>query len=317
VTVTGPAATSRDEVRALIPCGDAELSAILTRPTVPANGVALVLYAGRWSVTSIGRSRIWVHLARRLAGHGYHSLRLDFLGLGESTGKEREIKLSDPFTEEPAAATRWLAEQGLTDLVLMGTCYGARVALAGIDGVEHLRGIVLFAPPIRDFVKGEQTATLPTSEFVKRALSKRVLSGLRDANKRKRYAHHARRKLARLLGRRRGGAAGRAQERFDWASPGFLEPFERLVRRRVPVLLFYGEEDGYYDEFRKARSGRLGRLLDEAGDLVTLVVVPGRFYGLGEAEVQRLSLEAVEAWLPRIGLPAGPAVPAAAYAEPG
>jgi dienelactone hydrolase len=295
-------ATTRDESRLLIPCGDAVLSAVATRPTTDANGTGIIFFAGRWSVTSIGRSRLFVHMARHMAALGFYSLRLDLLGLGESTGEEREWQLHKPFVEEPAAAQKWLDQQGVDDVILIGTCGGARLALSSTPNFERLRGAVLFAPPVRDYAKGDRTATLPTSEFVKRALSKKVLTGLGDKRARNRYLHHARGKLRRMVGGQKARpVTDGPQPGFAWVSDTFLDPLQALVQRGVPVLLFFGEHDSYYDDFVRGRSGRLGKILEKGAELITLVVVPGRFHGLPQADLQREAMEAVEAWLPKLG----------------
>ncbi len=302
------AATSRDESRVFIPCGDELLSAVFTRPTVEANGMAVIFYAGRWSVTSIGRSRLFVDVARRLAGLGYHCLRLDYLGLGESTGTERPWRLERPFQEEPDAAVRWLGQQGLADIVVMGTCGGARLALDSTRRIGRLVGAALLSPPVRDYQKGDRTATLPATEFVKRAASRRVLAGLRDPRVRRRYAFHLREKLKRMLGRpgASGGAAGAGE--FQWVTPNILDPLQELAQRGVPVLFFFGAEDAAYEEFTRGRSGRLGKILEKAGRLIEVVVVDGKFHGLPQSDVARLSGDAIVRWL---------AVPGAGRRSPG
>ena len=292
--MTGPAATSRDEDRVFIPCGDDLLAAVLTRPTGPDTATCIVYFAGRWSVTSTGRSFLFVYLARQLARFGYHSVRLDYLGIGDSTGEERPWELARPFTEEPAATMRWLEDRGLRDVVLVGSCGGARVILGSARHVDHLRGVVLLAPPVRDAGKGERTAALPTREFLRRGLSTRVLGGLRDPAKRRRYLHHARGKLRRLA---RPAADGGRRQGVDWVSPLVLDALDDLVQRRVPVLFLFGERDSYYDDFQRGRAGRLGTILEEAGDLVTVVEVEDRFFALTQTDMRRLTLDAIEPWL--------------------
>lgn len=300
-------ATTLDEERVAIACAGHQLSGVLTRPTVEPNGIAVVFYAGRWSVTSVGRSRLFVYLARRLAGLGYHSLRLDYMGLGESTGAERPWRLEDPFTDEPDAAVAFLAALGLTDIVVAGTCGGARMGLDSTRRIPGVRGAVLMSPPVRDYSKGTRTASLPVGEFLRRAARPQVLLGLRDPRRRRRYAFHLRTKAGGLWRRIRTGAgagagagAGTGEEGFEWISPHFLDALEALVKRGVPVLLFFGRDDAAYEEFQRGRAGRLGRLLERAGDLVSIEVVDGRFHGLAQADVGPLSAAAVEPWLARL-----------------
>lgn len=307
--MTPAPATTAHEERVVIPCGADRLSGILTWPTVPANGLGVVFYAGRWSVTSVGRSRLFVYLARRLAPLGYTSLRLDYLGLGESTGQEQPWQLDRPFTAEPDAAVAFLAGRGITEVVVAGTCGGARLALDSTRRMDGVRGAVLMSPPVRDYAKGDRTASLPAREFLRRALRPEVLRGLGDARTRRRYAYHLRWKLRRVLGRGlrsvRGAAGGQAARGgqggggFEWVSPHFLDALEQLVKRGVPVLLFFGTEDAAYRELQRGMDGRLGRLLARAGDLVSIEVVEGRFHGLAQSEVGPASAGALEPWLDR------------------
>jgi len=260
--------------------------------------VAVVFLHGG-AANSIGRSRLYVHLARQLAGMGYHSLRVDLLGVGESTGPEPSWRLAELATHEPLAVVDWLRGQGLSKYVLAGSCWGARSALASAPAFDGLQGMVLFEPPVRDIEKGQVTASLPGSQFVRRAFTKRVLAGLRDPDRRKRYQRHVVVKARRLLHRSRRPDQARADRGFEARS--FIGPLTVLVERGVPTLLFYGEQDRAYEEFTNPAAERLTELLERAGDLVEIILTPGKFHGLGQAEVQRITTEGLEAWLPGRG----------------
>ena len=210
-------ATTLDEERVLVPCGDELLSGVLTRAADP-GPVGILFLAGRWSVTSIGRSRLFVHLARRLAGRGFASLRLDYLGLGESTGRERRWRLEAPFREEPDAAVAWLAGRGVERVLVVGTCGGARLALDAAARLPAVVGAVLLAPPVREYAKGERTSSLPVAEFLRRGLRPAVLAGLADRRARRRYAHHLRGLARRLRRRARARLAGPPGGRTSAAS---------------------------------------------------------------------------------------------------
>jgi len=265
--------------------------------------VAVVIFHGG-AANSIGRSRLYVHLARQLAGMGYHSLRVDLLGVGESTGPEPSWLLAELATHEPRAVIDWLLRQGMSEYVLAGSCWGARSALASAPAFDGLKGMVLFEPPVRDIEKGQVTASLPASQFVRRAFTKRVLAGLRDADRRRRYQRHLAVKARRLLHRSRHPDKARADRGFEARS--FIDPFRVLVDRGVPTLLFYGEQDRAYEEFTNPAAERLARLLERAGDLVEVIVTPGKFHGLGQIDVQRITTEALEAWLPGLGAVGSP-----------
>ena len=50
----------------------------------------------------------------------------------------------------------------------------------------------------------------------------------------------------------------------------------------------------------RARDHELGRILDGAGDLVTLAVVPGRVHGLTSVATQDAALDAIDAWAAKV-----------------
>ncbi len=91
----------------------------------------------------------------------------------------------------------------------------------------------------------------------------------------------------------------READPFDWVSPNFVEPLESLANRRVPVLILYGTSDWFGEEFMKAKSGRIGRLLTESNGLVQVKVIDGNVQGLSSVATQRRVSDAVLDWLDR------------------
>jgi alpha/beta superfamily hydrolase len=140
-----------DEEPLFLTSGVHELFAVLTAPAVEARGVAVVLLWGSGAMPSFGPNRIRWRLARELAGLGYHALRLDYAGSGESTGDSAPLHdLGAPCVADVVAAIGWLASRGLSRIILLGTCFGARAALASVPLIEGLEGVVLLAPPVWD-----------------------------------------------------------------------------------------------------------------------------------------------------------------------
>lgn len=305
-TSTARVATAADEVPVWIPVGDEALFAILTRPTVEPNGVTVVVSSsGHW-VTTIGSNRTYVRLARSLAAAGYHTLRMDYLGIGESSGPSRRYRLDQPFAGDAAAALDWLRGQGLHRFVLLGNCYGARVAMAAAQAAPpgDVVGVALFPPVVRDFEHGQRAASLPVRELVRRAFTRGALRNLRSAEKRRRYRAALAKKVRTAAARRRAGRdgggdrGGRQQGAFEWVSPHFVRPLAGLVEANVPVLLVFGKDEDFYLDFQRGRPGRLDEILERAGDLVTLDVIEGNAHGLGTIAVQDEVVDAITRWLP-------------------
>lgn len=299
-------ATAADETPVWLPAGDQDLFAILTRPTAPANGVAVVLSSsGHW-VTTVGTNRTYVRLARSLAAEGFHVVRFDYVGVGESSGPAREYRLDDPFVGDTDVVLDWLRSQGLHRFVLLGNCYGARVAIAAAQaaGPDEVAGVALFPPAVRDFGHGERAASLPLRELAARSLRRGgirgVLAKARTPGARRRWAAALRKKAASVTGRRKGDAGKGDGGAVQWVSPHFLRPLEDLVDRKVPVLLVFGRDEDFYLDFERGRSGRLGKVLDRAGDLVTVHLVEGNTHGLGTVEIQEDVVETLRAWVPAL-----------------
>jgi pimeloyl-ACP methyl ester carboxylesterase len=292
-------AEARHERPAFFSAGSESLFGVFTQPVGEPVGTAVILVpTGAGTRDSINRNRIWVRLARQVAGLGFHALRFDFHGSGESTGVEERLRLDRPFTEDVEGAVRWAAGEGVSSVILVGSCYGARTALACAPTVPDLRGVVLTTPYVRDMAQGERVATLMAVEwslgqYVRRLLSRRVLRGLLDRERRGAYVRVAKakwRQAARRL--RRGG-------RSDGASPTFIDPLVTLLERRTPVLFVFGKEDYAYQAFLRAKEGRLGRLLEKASSLAEVAVLPGKVHAFPTIRGQDEVVERISQWLLR------------------
>lgn len=299
-------ASSRHEQPVFFRAGGQSLFGILTRPVAESIGTTLVLLpGGAGTRDSVNRNRVWVNLSRWAAGAGCSALRFDYHGAGESTGRMEILRLDRPFVDDVRGALDCAEDQGQSNFVLVGSCYGARAALACAPQVRSLRGLVLASPYLRDFSQGERVATLMAVEwsmfdYVRRTLTPRVLLGLLDRERRRTYGTVARAKGRAWLGRLRGGAANPDLR----VSPNFWDPFETVVRRGVPILLLHGEDDDAYEEFNRARAGRLGALLEEADSLIEVATVPGKLHGLSTVQAQEAMMERVGDWLVRRGFAA-------------
>jgi dienelactone hydrolase len=300
--VTHPPQTragARQESPGFFPAGQETLFGIITRPVGEPLGTAVVLVpTGAGTRDSINRNRLWVGLARRVAGLGFHALRFDLHGSGESTGITELLRLDRPFTEDVEGAVRWTTAHGVSSSVLVGSCYGARAALAFARESSNLRGIVLATPYVRDMAQGERVATLmavewSSGQYLRRAFSRRVLRGLLDRERRRAYFRVAKARWRRAAWRLRQGG------RSDWVSPNFLDPLAALVERRTPILFLFGEEDDAYHDFQRAKEGRLGRLLEKAGSLAEVAVLPGRIHAFPTVDGQEKVVDRISEWLLR------------------
>lgn len=299
---TPPAtATAVDERAVFVPAGDDSLFGIFTRPTVEPRQAAVIICTGGGSPTSSNRNRLSVRLCRRLAASGYHTMRFDYHGVGESTGEVRRFQLDRPFTEDLAAVAAWVNDQGVTRLLLVGSCFGARTVLAATPFIPGVEAIALLAPPPRDFERGRgQVARLAERlslwQFARRGLRREVLAGLRGRDRRAKYARIAGQGLVAAARRTRRRLRRGPEDPLHWVSRGFVDDLQRAVRQGISTLIVYGEEDDFWPEYQAARAGRLGQVEAQADGLLTVRTIPGEIHGFTRLDIQDAVIEQVVEW---------------------
>jgi pimeloyl-ACP methyl ester carboxylesterase len=125
------------------------LAGVLTVPAGATSSVAVVIL-GAGILHRIGPSRISVRLARSLADAGYHSLRFDLSGVGDSALDLGATNLDASVDADiQDAITLILEETGCEGVILLGYCSGANQAygMAGQD--KRIRGVVLYDPGVQ------------------------------------------------------------------------------------------------------------------------------------------------------------------------
>jgi pimeloyl-ACP methyl ester carboxylesterase len=95
--------------------------------------------------------RTYRHLAKRLASAGFHVLRFDYHGTGDSSGRSDEPNRLRAWLDSIRAAVDELrAIAGVTGIDLFGVRLGATLAALAAGECRDIRGLVLWAP----FVSG-------------------------------------------------------------------------------------------------------------------------------------------------------------------
>ncbi len=293
------AATTHDEIPAFFEVRRRRLFGVFTYPTAPALSVAVILLAG--GGVAACRNRQSVRLSRYLAALGYHTLRFDYHGVGESEGFVEHFRLDEPFVHDLMGAVDWVRTQGIARFVLVGSCFGGRTALSASSRIDGLEGLAIVAAPLRDFEMGDRIGTglalrMSLWDYVRRASSLRVIRGLFDPDRRRAFARIARAKWQQMRG---AGEEGSGGGRDLGVSPRFLAPLDEAVRRGVPVLLVYGDQDDLWDDFERARSGRLGEILQSGGSRIEVATLHGEVHGFTRVAVQDAVVEAITEWLGR------------------
>jgi alpha-beta hydrolase superfamily lysophospholipase len=109
---------------------------------------AIFLNAGL--IHHVGPQRIYVNLARELAGMGMHAFRFDFSGIGDSIPADEALSFEDTSVHEVTMAMEYLKQAMHIDkFLLIGICSGAEIAFKtalekdGVTGCVLINGIYL------------------------------------------------------------------------------------------------------------------------------------------------------------------------------
>jgi dienelactone hydrolase len=131
--------------RLVSPPGEGPLFGVLSEPATAASpDLPLVLMLNAGSSHRVGPGRLHVHLARRLAGLGVRSLRLDLEGLGDSVTENAHLENypypPTGFRDIERALHHARSSLGAGRVVLLGLCSAAYYAF---QSVVHLRSPAL------------------------------------------------------------------------------------------------------------------------------------------------------------------------------
>jgi pimeloyl-ACP methyl ester carboxylesterase len=296
----GRTATTKAEQPVFFAAAGQTLFGVFTRPIVDPLGVAVVVLPGGGTPFTVNRNRLSVRLCRRLSAAGFHVMRFDYHGGGESSGVLQSIRLDRPFVEDLRGAVQWIAHQGVARLVLMGSCFGARTALATAVKEPTVEAAILVSLPLHDVARGERSSTPADrirGRYLRHAFHSDVLRGLFERRRRRKYVRYFRAKWGAVWQRMRAVFTGTAHDAIEPVSPSVLRALESLVERRARLLLLYGEEDGFYREFLHQKQGSLAGMLRRGGSRLEVRTLPGRVHGFTRVSVQDEVLAAATAWL--------------------
>jgi pimeloyl-ACP methyl ester carboxylesterase len=126
------------------------LLTICTAPTAaPANGAPAVVILNTGIVHRVGHNRMYVTLARRLAQRGRLAVRFDFSGVGDSIAHGDGTPPLEAWMRDIRCVLDWLQQtHGITQVVLVGLCYGADHAVLYGATDSRVVGLVLMDPSL-------------------------------------------------------------------------------------------------------------------------------------------------------------------------
>ena len=126
--------------------GDVELHAVHHRPEPQADRRTGVIFVHGWSGNSPGPHRMFVNAARRLAADGFHCLRIDLRGRGDSLGDEKTADL-DGMIDDVLLCVAHL-RKSCRAVYIAGLCSGGNVTLGAASLDKSVDGLVLWSTPL-------------------------------------------------------------------------------------------------------------------------------------------------------------------------
>ncbi|WP_322042754.1 esterase [Paraburkholderia sp. J67] len=273
-----PAADARIDIAAgherPVVFGNGRYVGVFCEPRGAHERAPAVLIVNSGGAHRVGDGRLAVLMARRLAGQGIASLRMDLGGIGDSLRHEESPTLEDVYSRhaviDAIAGVEWLVAAGHADVVTFGVCSGAYVSIHTALAHPGVVGCMSINLPFF-FWGGPQTR--PGAHFIEssRVYWKsiwtpykwmRLLTG--RSNGRAIAIELARRGFVRLSAL----ASSRFGRRLDvkTSTGAIRQLLMNLERKRVRTSLVYGSLDAGLDELA-SHFGRNG------SDLETLMNV--------------------------------------------
>jgi len=128
-----------------VPCEEEHLAAVLTVPDDAATALVLLL-TGTGAPRS-HRFQLWTRTARALAEHRIASIRMDYRGIGDSTGRLLQPVLGDRRLDQAVTVARaGMAIVGTTRLAVVGNCSGAIVAMGVAAQMPECEAAICILP---------------------------------------------------------------------------------------------------------------------------------------------------------------------------
>lgn len=286
--------TSRNDQPVVFDAAGEDLVGTLTHPDGKPNGLAAITLYGTGPFPVFGRNQVGVSVAHDLAARGFHVLRFDYRGAGESGGEMRPADLGAPWTDDVLGAVRFLEGLGHKRIVLICVCFGARNGLAASGQIKGLAGMLMISPPVGQANHTETILQRDMRWYLTRALSLRRLRGLVQGAKAKRRRALVAARLRRAIRPSRDRAGVNVGDRAG-LSPQFYEPMRALVERDVPLRIVYGRKDDFFAEFERAMAGPLGDLV-ERGQHVSVEILDGHGSNVASLEAQQAMRAVVSQW---------------------
>jgi len=124
----------------------ASLVGVLTEaaPGTSSNGLPAVIFLNSGILHRVGSCRLHVRLGRAFSAAGFHSLRFDLSGIGDSDQRRDSLPFEESAVVETREAMDYLQKvKGVQRFILIGLCSGADMAHETAVKDERVAGMVL------------------------------------------------------------------------------------------------------------------------------------------------------------------------------
>jgi hypothetical protein len=262
---------------------DRGLVGILTEPARSAASLELpaAVFLNSGLIHRVGPNRLYVRLARLLAGRGIRAFRFDLSGIGDSPPGRDALPFLDRWVAETRAAMDHLQHHcGVRRFLLAGNCSGATTAYMAAQADSRVVGLGLI---------NAQAPRVPARYFARLAVSqpnfwRRLLRGSARAG--------------RAPGEGNGAAAARGGRGPRPSREQVAAGLRLLAGRGVDILIAHSYWDAGYDYYQRGMARLL--LAPPLADRVELRVVPRTNHEFSLVAGQRHLVRIVEEWADRM-----------------
>ena len=289
--------------------------AVVTSPATEPSSRRVVLFCqtGLQSKSGVGDYFRW--LGDILSARGFHVVRFDQTGTGDSPGEiTTDVTIDQYFNQvesgacvqDTMAVLRWIErEMAVPEIYLWGQCDGAvTAALACAQQPAAIAGLILLAMPVL-FSDSEEVRDLDADVAMRGYLRKlsnaqsymRLIKGQSDlrlirgtmasaVRKANRRVHHLFDKFTQK--------STPDHQRFNWH---FWDAFEQLMRERKQILFLLCEMDNETPDFNNEFRHKVLDRRPEYSQFCTIKNLPQADHSLVFDEGRSASREAILEWL--------------------
>jgi pimeloyl-ACP methyl ester carboxylesterase len=113
-------------------------------PSSSSAGRPAVIFLNSGILHRVGSCRLHVRMARAFSAAGFHSLRFDFSGIGDSDQRRDSLSFEESAVVETREAMDYIAKaKGVQSFILIGLCSGADMAHETAVADERVAGLLL------------------------------------------------------------------------------------------------------------------------------------------------------------------------------